>query len=163
MYQKVTISKDLVFYHAESAIRKELDVLLTSHTLSGYHIQPDELEGIDKELLHRIIELRDADVRVLLQKYLTNDDIYVDDELMATQTEFVYELTMPENWRSALLQPLATYIHNYLVRGILYDYMKDKMPEFANAYLPDLDDLKESIEDVLASRSGLVKAPLQPF
>lgn len=163
MARTITIKKDLVFYHAEAAIRKVLDVRLQTPHLSSYHIQPDENVGIDKELLHRIIELRDAIVRDVMQKYLEYDGTEADDELEASTANFVYSLDMPTNWRSAMLKPLATYIHNFLVKGILYDYLKDKMPDIAQAYLPEVEELQDSIESALNAREGMIKAPLQPF
>lgn len=163
MAYNITIKKDLVIYHAEAAIRKVLDVRQQAGTLPGYHLQPDEDTGIDKELIHRIIELRDADVSTILAKYLGVFSTSEDDELQAETANFEYALEMPDSWPSSMLRPLTTYIHNYLVSGILYDYLKDKMPDIAQAYFPDVENLKQSITDTLNIRQGIMKRPLQPF
>ena len=163
MAYTVTIRKANVIFHAEAAIRKVLDVQRKTGTIPGYLVDPDESVVIDKELLHRIIELRDADVSVILQKYLSVFSTAEVDDLHNLDLNFVYSLEMPDEWPSAMLRPLTTYIHNYLVKGILYDYLKDKMPDIAGAYKPEVDELKESIESALGASQGMIKRPLQPF
>ena len=163
MAYTVTIRKANVIYHAEASIRKVLEVQGRTGTIQGYLVEPDEAGRIDLELLHRIIELRDADVSVILQNYLSNFSTSEVDDLHNTDANFVYEIEMPDAWPSAMLRPLTTYIHEYLVKGILYDYLKDKMPDIAQAYKPDVDEMEESIQSALNTRQGMIKRPLQPF
>ena len=159
----ITIRKSNVLYHAMADIQKVLDVRGQTGTQAGYHVNPDQDNRIDKELLHRCMELRDADVNTILQKHLSNFSTEEIDDLHDSETDFQYSLEMPDAWPSTMLRPLATYIHNYLVKGILYDYLKDKMPDIAETYKPDVDSLKESVETALNTRQGFIKRPLQPF
>ena len=159
----IVIKKSRVTTHAAVAIRKALDVRSLTGTLPGYHLEPDSSEGMDVELLNRCMELRDAKVRTLMNKYLSEHPTTADDELMENTPNFIYALSMPESWPGSLLKPLATFIHNYLVCGILYDYLKDKMAEMAEAYLPDVAAMEEQLEETLSERTGMFKTPMQPF
>ena len=159
----IRIKKSRVTTHAAAAIRKVLDVRSITGTITGYHLEPDMANGLDVELVNRKLELRDAKVRTIMQKYLAEHPTEADDELQESIPNLYYNLSMPDRWPGAMLQPLATFIHNYLVCGILYDYLKDKMQDIAGEYKADVDDMEEQIEETLSESTGMIKAPMQPF
>lgn len=165
MNRYIEINKDNVIYNVEAIIRKVLDVRQATD-ISAYHIQPDRDLRIDVEVLHRNLEKRDADIRVVMAAYICGCGClgFENNELRNDDDTLLYSLNLPDNWKKSFMRPLEVYIHDYLVKGILYDYLIDKLPDIAPAYGAELDSLEDSIKSALGAREGgVVRRPLQPF
>lgn len=160
---KINIEKEQVFFDVDSITHKMMDINETDK-MKGYAVRTDE--GIqDREMMIRMADKLDADVRVMLQRYLypPPEDIVteVDSSVSDAKGKYSYHLKMPFNWNPELLVPLARYIHEYLVYGILWRYYKNNLPDWARTI--SLDDIGESIKDLTSRREGGVRRPLQPF
>lgn len=163
----VNINKDEVFYDIDALTHKttlaQVDMRDKESVKSTYAIKTDESE-LDRSLLTRMIDYRDSQLRSAIYKYLSEDvEQESDNTLDMDITEYVYNLEMRDDWNSNLLKPLTDKIHRYLVYGTLYDYYQKTAPEFIET-LGDIDEIKESVLDVLRKRkSNIFTRPLRPF
>lgn len=154
-----------ILYNIDAIIHKTMDVKGddAESPLRPYHIRTDDSQ-IDRSLLLRMMNARDATIRLILQAYLSQEDPrYRTNEEPELNDSYVYRLCVPETWPGALLTPLTTYIHDYIVRGTVYDYYMNVAPEYAIGTLPELTNLEEQIRSISMRRTGAVRRPLQPF
>ncbi len=157
----IRIEKEQIFFDVDSITQKMMDINETDR-IKGYAVRTDE--GMqDRELMIRMADKLDADVRVLLQRYLAGPFTETEADSSVTDIDgtYVYGIRMPWNWNAGLLMPLARYIHEYLVYGILWRYYKNNLPDWARTIR--LEDIEDSIKDLLSKREGGVRRPLQPF
>lgn len=140
------------------------DMLQDSIAKESYAIKTDEQE-LDRALLIRMLNYRDAEIRVVLIRFLSEVDTgeSVDTDLDVFKEAYLYDITTKEDWNPQLLKPLAKHIHRYLVYGTLYDYYNKVAPEFAKEF-EDTDSIKDEILKILNWRkSNIVIRPLRPF
>ena len=159
----ITINKDIVlkdidaqtFKRADGALSGESDQLRNA-------VSSDSSENLDKNLLFRFMESRDADVRAKLAFCLTEQDevLSATNEIDIYDGEFVYLLSVPDTFNKQKLQILATRIHDYIVNGTLYDWYATQNMR-AGVTLDELKEMENKISFML--RSSYVKRPLQPF
>lgn len=124
----------------------------------------DTSEDVDGAVVTRYVDERDAEVRLFLQFCLQREDVETaDDNLTLDSDKYVYVVRVPDEFNSAMLAPVAKYIHRYLVCGALADWFKQfgTMAQSA-AYESQLEKLEESIVSALRGPS-IEKRPLQPF
>jgi len=163
--------KERVVEIFKNEVYKDVDLLTYKHT-EGNAIQnleaknaiaADVSEDMDGAVIVRYVEFRDAKLRRKLQsvlKDMTQD--YADDDLNLNDHMYRYRFLLNESFNDNLLEPLAEYIHRFLVWGALYDwYSQFGLPQAA-VYGSQLDELEEDINSILRSPS-LAKRPLQPF
>lgn len=159
----ITINVDTVIYDIEAIVQKAFDVKDGGQsTISSYAIRPDETP-LDRNLILRLIDRREADLRMILMPYEEDDDsVSENNELNATSNgTFIFALTMPDTWKNSLIKPLTAYMHRYLVWGVLFDYYSTVAPELAASY--DTLQTERDVITALSKRITAVKAPLQPF
>ena len=163
--------KERVVEIFKNEVYKDVDLLTYKHT-EGNAIQnleaknaiaADVSEDMDGAVIVRYVEFRDAKLRRKLQsvlKDMTQD--YADDDLNLNDNMYRYRFMLNESFNDNLLEPLAEYIHRFLVWGALYDwYSQFGLPQAA-VYGSQLEELEEDINSILRSPS-LAKRPLQPF
>ena len=163
--------KERVVEIFKNEVYKDVDLLTYKHT-EGNAIQnleaknaiaADVSEDMDGAVIVRYVEFRDAKLRRKLQsvlKDMTQD--YADDDLNLNDNMYRYHFLLNESFNDNLLEPLAEYIHRFLVWGALYDwYSQFGLPQ-AGVYGSQLEELEEDINSILRSPS-LAKRPLQPF
>lgn len=162
----ITCRKQELFYDIDSILHKKMDIETTKEggreNMQAYAIRTDDSE-LDRDLLTRMLDLRDAEVRTFMRRYLAPAETPSEENDMPTEDgqDYVYALSMPEKWRPAMLEPLTRFIHDYLVYGALWGYYRNNVPEWMRTI--DLKGLEEGIKGLLNSRTGAVKRPLQPF
>lgn len=155
----------------KNEVYKDVDLLTYKHT-EGNAIQnlesrnaiaSDVSEDMDGAVIVRYVEFRDAQLRRRLQKVLKErTQGYADDDLNLDDNKYRYYFNLPESFNDNLMEPLAEYIHRFLVWGALYDwYSQFGLPQAA-VYGSQLDELEEEINSILRSPS-IAKRPMQPF
>lgn len=162
MKHEIRIYKKELFYDIDSLTYKYA-VLNDTGVAGNYAAQTDDSE-LDRSILTRMMDHRDADVRMLLQRRLSDVGIQHADDVPSMKDEFYsYVLEMPASWPSSLLVPLARCIHEYIVHGTLKEYYQSNSPRLNPRNIADTDDLKMKISHMAKTRKGAVKRPLQPF
>ena len=122
----------------------------------------DTTEKLDKAIIDRLLSFRDAQLRRLVQHSLVKGIKSSASNMPNDQSVLTYRLVLPEGFDDNTLQPLAEYIHSYLVCGVLADwYSKLGLPQAA-AYGSQVSTLEEDINSIVRGPS-IVKRPLQPF
>jgi hypothetical protein len=124
----------------------------------------DTTEGHDGSIVTRYRDLRDAMLRKRLIRYLTNElDTTEFTNLPRTENaEYVYTFSVPDDFRTELMAAIKDQMHEYIIRGTIYDWYK-------YAGLPTMDtdlSLEEMENDILNALRGKPNAttrPLQPF
>lgn len=161
MVKVIDINIPDLLYNIDALIHKRMDVSGGEDPLKAYNIRTDE-SPLDRSILLRMTDNRDATVRMILQAYLrpagprcvTNEETEADDSYM-------YSICMPCTWPDALLKPLSTKIHDYIVTGALYDYYMSTDPSLARGI--DSTIMEEEIRSMIKTRTGKIRRPLQPF
>lgn len=155
----------------KNEVYKDVDLLTYKHT-EGNAIQnlesrnaiaSDVSEDMDGAVIVRYVEFRDARLRRKLQSVLSDrTQDYADDDLTLDDNKYRYHFLLNESFNDNLLEPLAEYIHRFLVWGALYDwYSQFGMPQ-ASVYGSQLEELEDDINSILRSPS-IAKRPMQPF
>ena len=159
----ITIYKEAVLADIDAQTFKRVDgVLSTESDQVKNALSSDSTEDLDKHILHRHMETRDANIRARLAFCLGASDEILDvtNLLDIEEPTFVYTLTLPDNCDKSRLKSLAQKIHNYLVQGTLYDWYATQNMK-GNVSETDLDKMETEIICML--RTSYVKRPLQPF
>ena len=166
-----TPKKERVIEIYKNEVYKDVDLLTYKH-VEGNAVQnpesrnaiaSDVAEDMDGAVIVRYVEFRDARLRKRLQSVLVDrTQGYADDDLNLDDHKYRYRFRLPETFNDNLMEPLAEYIHRFLVWGALYDwYSQFGMPQAA-VYGSQLDGLEEEISGILRSPS-IAKRPMQPF
>ena len=155
----------------KNEVYKDVDLLTYKHVEGNAVPSPeaknaissDTAEDMDGAVIVRYVEFRDAILRRKMQSVLApREQGYADDDLNLDDHKYRYRLVLPVEFNDNLLEPLAEYIHRFLVWGALYDwYSQFGMPQ-ASVYGAQLDGLEEDISGILRAPS-IAKRPMQPF
>lgn len=126
-------------------------------------LSSDSHEDLDKGLLHRFMQTRDAHLRRKLAFCLVKEqteDIKASNKLKTDEPSFIYVISVPEGFDSNAADVLADLMHRYIVDGSIYDwYAYQDLDCFISA-----DQLKDMECDVSRQlRKSHVSRPLQPF
>lgn len=123
----------------------------------------DTEEDHDAVIVTRYRDYRDAKLRKRLVRYLTNGipSSEFADILRSPRPEYVYTFSLPDDTRTELMAALKDMMHEYIVRGTIYDWYKyaGLQPTDSEASLEDMEN------DILNSLRGkpVTTRPLQPF
>lgn len=123
----------------------------------------DTEEDHDAVIVTRYRDYRDAKLRKRLVRYLTNEipSSEFADILRSPRPEYVYTFSLPDDTRTELMAALKDMMHEYIVRGTIYDWYKyaGLQPTDSEASLEDMEN------DILNSLRGkpVTTRPLQPF
>ena len=126
-------------------------------------VSSDSKEELDKYLLHRYMQTRDAMLRKKLAFCLVKDtstEINVSSRLKIDEPAFIYKLTVPEGFDADAASVLASMMHRYLVDGSIYDWYAYQHMD-CHVTVDQLDDMERNISRSL--RKSYVARPLQPF
>lgn len=124
----------------------------------------DSHANLDGDIIKRLVDYRDAKLRNVLEGFMSeNDEIISADNTVTQSGGYSYILSFPLDFKDALLRPLATFIHKYLVWGTLFDwYTQLGLNDEAVMYGRQLEDIENEIERIV-NTAGYEKIPLQPF
>lgn len=159
----INIYKALVLADIDAQTFKRVDGVLSAESEQVKNaVSSDSEEQLDKNILHRYMETRDAAIRNKIAFALDDDDddLTVSNELEKDKASFDYKLQVPDTFNKQRLSALAKIIHSYLVQGSLYDWYSNQNMK-GNISVDELEDMEKSL--VCSLRCGFTKKPLQPF
>ena len=126
-------------------------------------ISSDSSETLDGSLIVRYRDLRDARLRKALKFCLVKPEHeeYEFSNVPVYDKEYTYKLNLPDEMTSDQIRGIVTRMHEYLVRGTLYDWytsigMKAQDDEYT------LQDLEDEVAGAFRGQSW-INRPLQPF
>lgn len=126
-------------------------------------LSSDAQDALDKGLLHRYMQTRDAHLRRKLAFCLVKEEvseINVSNRLKTDEPSFIYVINAPEGFDVNAAEALTDLMHRYIVDGSIYDwYSYQHIDCFIN---PDhLTDMESEVSRRL--RKSYIARPLQPF
>lgn len=126
-------------------------------------LSSDSHEELDKGILHRYMQTRDAHLRRKLAFCLVKeqtDEIKASNRLKTDEPSFIYVINVPEGFDSNAAEVLADLMHRYIADGSIFDwYAYQHMECFISAEM--LKDMENEVSRQL--RKSYVSRPLQPF
>ena len=159
----VTIYKQKVYEDIDALSYKYAEARPTLHPQESNATASDTAERLDGHVIARHVEFREAQLRRFMHFALKEEEATSANDLMILDEAFVFNLSLPVQFKDALLDPLKDYIHRFLVWGALFDWFGASLGNAqANAYKKDLDDIKNEIINMLRV-PGVAKRPMQPF
>lgn len=159
----ITIYKQAILAEVDAQTFKRVDgILATESEQVKNALSSDSSEQLDKHILHRHMETRDAVIRQRLTFCLKADDkdLTATNLLNIDMPTFEYKLLVPDTFDKQRLTVLARKIHNYIVQGSIFDWYSTQNMK-GNVSASELEDIEASIVCML--RSSFTKRPLQPF
>ena len=126
-------------------------------------LSSDSHDDLDKGLLHRFMQSRDAQLRRKLAFCLVkkqSDEIRATNKLKTDEPSFKYHINVPDGFDCDAADVLADLMHRYIVDGSIFDwYAYQHMECFITAEM--LKDMECEVSRQL--RKSYVSRPLQPF
>lgn len=160
--REVNIIKEEIYREVDLVTYKYAEGRNALSTKEGNAVASDSSEHLDAAIIARKVSYRDAQLRMLIQYALTSEYQERADDVQNLEEVFRYSLKVPESFKDAMLQPLAEFIHRYLVCGTLYDWYAGLGSEQAAIYASELKEIEGEINGLLRTPSKQ-KRPLQPF
>lgn len=159
---KITLHKEAILADIDALTFKRVDGVLSGESDQVKNaVSSDSSEDLDKYILARHIDTRDANLRERLTFCLQDsDDELSADNLIDSEDKLEYNLKVPDTFNGQRLKALARKMHNYILNGIICDWyaaqnMKGNLSE------EQLEVMEDEIVAML--RTSFVKRPLQPF
>lgn len=157
----IILHKNEVHYDCEAQAYKLMDVIGTDIKVKNA-VAADSGDVLDGRMLSRYTDLRDAEIRKNLAFCLA-DDIAADiNNLPSNEPTYIYNICLPDDFKENVLLVVRTYLHEYLVRGTLYDWYKG----CGIGQNPiDPQEVESLLDKAVADLRGKswMKAPMQPF
>lgn len=160
--RRITIFKEEVYKDIERLTYKHVEASNIESPKQQNAISADTMETLDGGIIARHVEFRDAQLRRLMQAFLDERCVLEADDVLDLEKWFVYFLKVDTGFNDAMMQPLASHIHRFLVWGALYDWYAEIGSAQANVYGQELDNIEDDILNILRTPSR-AKRPLQPF
>lgn len=159
--RKVILHKDQVLYDIEALAYK----LTEATALEGKAkntLAADHNEATDSRLLARMLDVRNAQLRKRLSFALVPLLQEVACDKPEATKDFVFDLRLSDKFDDNLLEVVKTYMHDYLVRGALFDWYKRLGLQTAAIDAGEVLELEDGIVSIMRGPS-YTKRPLQPF
>lgn len=159
--RRIILHKDQALYDIEGLAYK----LTEATSLEGKAkntLAADHNEILDGRLLARMMDIRNARLKKRLRFALIPAEQSVACNNPAEETEFIYDLSLNDQFDDNMLEVVKTYMHDYLVRGTLLDWYKRLGLQTGAVDVVEVTELEESIVSTLRTPS-YVRRPLQPF
>lgn len=124
----------------------------------------DTQEDHDAAIITRLRDFRDARIRRRLVRYLVTEvpSHMFPDRPKSPFSEYLYVFRVPDDFRTEIMEAIKDHLHEYIVRGVLYDWYK-----YAGLPSSDTEESLEQLEnDILSDlrgKPGLTTRPLRPF
>lgn len=157
----ITMHKNEVHYDCEAHAYKLMDVIGTDIKVKNA-VAADSGDMLDGRMLSRYTDLRDAEVRKRLAFCLADYVNEAVDDLPSNSDTYIYNVIVPDDFKDAALIPIKIYIHEFLVRGTLYDWYKGCGIGQNPVDPVEVDSYLDKAVGDLRGKSW-VKAPMQPF
>lgn len=160
---EITIKTEAVLYDVDAITYKRMDATMAAQSDREQNaLSSDSAEDLDKYMLLRFIDARDARLRKRLSFALQSEEaetLSVSNE-MPTGEAYSYKLNVPDNFTRDKSLSLVAQIHDYFVKGAAYDWYVNAGVQPLVTY-EVLELLEQSIINML--RTSYVKRPIQPF
>lgn len=159
--RRIILHKDQVLYDIEALAYKFTEATALEGKAKNT-LAADHNETTDGRLLARMMDVRNAQLR----KRLSFTLIPLIQEVACNNPndakEFIFDLRLDDKFDDNSLEIVKTYMHDYLVRGVLLDWYKKLGLQTVAVDAGEVIELEENIVSMLRGRS-YVKRPLQPF
>ena len=159
----VTLHKQAILAEIDALTYKRADGVLSKESEQLKNaLSSDSSEDLDKHILYRCMDTRDANLRGRLAFCLRDTDIdsMSVSNILDTDTKYEFALNVPEKFTGERLKALARKMHEYIMHGTLCDWYATQNMK-GNVSETDLEAMETEIVCML--RSSYVKRPLQPF
>lgn len=159
MNKRIILHKNQVLHDIESLAYKFSEAAGLEPKQKNV-VAADHNEGLDADILSRMMDLRDARLRKRLRFVLSRTDNSVACDKPNGAGEFVYDIVV-EDIDGHDLESAKTLMHEYMVRGSLREwYLQLGIQTAITA--EEVDMMEEEIVSILRGKS-FIKAPMQPF
>lgn len=161
MNRVITLHKNEVHYDCEAHAFKLMDALSLDIKVKNA-VAADTGDMLDGRMLSRYTDLRDAEIRKRLAFCIADGIVGDVNDIPDNDPTYIYNVTLPEGAKESILLPVKTYLHEYMVRGALYDWYKG----CGIGQNPiDLQEVESWLDKAVADLRGRswTKVPLQPF
>lgn len=159
--KRIILHKDQVLYDVEALAYK----LTEATALEGKAkntLAADHNETTDGRVLARMMDVRNANLRKRLSFALVPLIQEVACNNPSEAKEYVFDLRLSDKFDDNQLEIVKTYMHDYLVRGTLYDWYKKLGLQTEAVDAGEVMELEANIVSILRGPS-YTKVPLQPF
>lgn len=159
--RRIILHKDQVLYDIEALAYKFTEATAlegkTKNTLAA-----DHNETMDGRLLARMMDVRNAQLRKRLSFTLIPllQDVACDKP--GESKEFVFDLRVSDKFDDNQLEVVKTYMHDYLVRGVLLDWYKKLGLQTTAVDAGEVLETEENIVSIMRGPS-YTRRPMQPF
>ena len=157
----IILHKDELLYDIEALAYK----LAEGTALEGKAkntLAADHNETLDGRLLGRMIDVRHATLRKKLTFALSGEQKDSACNAPSAESDIVFYLSVPDSLDDGLIDVVKTYMHEYIVRGVLLDWYKRLGLQTAAVSEIDVQEMHDNVISILRGPSYM-KAPLQPW
>ena len=154
--RRIVIDKNLVFRQVDALSYK------FGEGGAGDRIQSDSSEGLDGVILSSMLSLRASMLRKRLKFCLAPVLDGSADNMSSLEGRIVFNLVLPESFDDNDLDGTAILIHEYLVRGVLADWLSSIGTEQQSGFAGDAQVLEGQIIDALRGPS-VIRHPSLPY
>ena len=160
---RVSIIEDEVVKEVDAITRKYTDAVEKERSeLRSDTISSDHEENLDGGLLTRYVAKWDAYLRMKLRFCLVSHDVVYANDDEPERPVRRYAFAFKNDFDGSILPAVETFIHNFLVTGVLYDWYRSMNLPIADTYQAEADELLEKIVSMLRGKPSTTR-PLQPF
>lgn len=162
---KIVLHKDHINFDIDNETYKRVDATLDQASdRSQNALSSDTEEDNDGALIARFRDRRDARLRkalaFCLKKNAIEDGMVIDNN-PDSEKDYIYELSVEDDFTVDQLRGVSTLMHEYIVRGSIYDWYLH-----AGVNPTDSAETIEELEDTVASQlrgRPWGRLPMQPF
>ena len=159
--RKIILHKDQVLYDIEALAYKLTEATALEGKAKNV-LAADHNETTDGRLLARMMDSRNAQLRKRLRFALLPSSQNVACNNPGTDQEYIFDLSLADGFNDNMLDPIKTYIHDYFVNGVLFDWYKRLGLQTGAIGAEEVTEIEENIVSALRTPS-YTKRPLQPF
>lgn len=137
------------------AIMKDIDMLTyklsdvaSVEGIDNNNLSSDIEETLDGSVLSRFVDERVAELRKRLAFCLEDEAITVVDNENYLQPEYEFVFILPSAFKDSELKAAVSMMHNYIVRGALYDWYNKLGTPFGAQLANEVNELEHKIVDI---------------
>lgn len=164
MKATIEINKSDLLYDIDAMTYKRMESTLAGEPDRVQNsLSSDSQEDLDRNILHRYMQTRDARLRKKLAFCLAKEnvqEISVSSRLKVDEPSFIYVIDAPEGFDSNAAEVLADLMHRYIVDGCIHDWYSYQHMECLVSE-SQLEEMENAVSRQL--RKSHVTRPLQPF
>ena len=161
---KITLHRTELLYDIKNYAYIEGD-LIQEGTEPARHYVLDITEQGNIDRVSRVLNLAYAATVEALYPYskVACDDVDERDDILTEPTEYVYTLSVPEQFSKTTVTLLARLLHEFLVCRVLTDWFSITKPESSVNWGNKMDEAYSQIMERLNARMGRIRRTQTPF